>query len=368
MRPRLALLVLSLSALSAPAMAQQAEPARASGETVASVSMFSSWSQPALIVDSVANLRLGSGTVALVRPWIWRRQDGSWTAEWYQLQVRYQSSTALPFRVDAGVIASPLGIGTLEMRPDLNPTVSPPFYYYIPLPRFDTTFDGVQMMSGGYPLGAIVSTSGERWDLRGGLTTATPSRARSELKSGQEPAMPQVVLGGGVTPMAGLRIGAGFAHGRYRESRPTPLPAGAGYDGSPAGAIVPPPLVPAAHATVTNVEAEYAFAHTRMRGEWIWNRFETTASPVRARAFFVEGTQTLTPRLFAALRLTSVDAPLAPGAPKARARASVGEVVAGYRLTPEFTLRAGYYTDRFYFANAWDRQMCVSIVWAQRWH
>ena len=178
MNDRIPVLLVVLALTSAPALAQPAEPARASGETVAAVSMYSSWSQPALIVDTVANVRLGSGTVAMIRPWIWRNQDGAWTTEWYQLQVRYQSSTALPFRVDAGVIPSPLGLATLEMRPDLNPTVSPPFYYFIPLPRFDTTYDGVQMMSGGYPLGAIVSTSGERWDLRGGLSTETPKRAR----------------------------------------------------------------------------------------------------------------------------------------------------------------------------------------------
>lgn len=368
MKRPFALLLAGLSVVSQPASAQQAESARASGETVVGVSMFSSWSQPAFIVDSVANLRLGTSTVAMVRPWIWRNQDGAWTTEWYQLQVRYQSSTALPFRVDAGIIPSPLGLATLEMRPDLNPTVAPPFYYFVPLPRFDTTYDGVQMMSGGYPFGAIVSTSGARWDLRGGITTATPSRSRSEMKSDQPPPMPQVVLGGGITPITGLRIGAGVAHGRYREARAAPLPAGAAYDGSPAGAIVVPPIVPAAHATVTNVEAEYAFAHTRVRGEWIWDRFETTASPVQARAFFIEGTQTMTPRLFAALRLTSVNAPLVPAAATPRARATVAEAIAGYRLTPEFTVRGGYYTSRFYFANEWDRQLCASIVWAQRWN
>jgi hypothetical protein len=360
-------IVAALLAMSASADAQQAEPARASGETVAAVSMFSSWSQPALILDNVANVRLGSSTVAMVRPWIWRRQDGSWTTEWYQLQVRYQSSTALPWRVDAGIIPSPLGLATLEMRPDLNPTVSPPFYYFVPLPRFDTTYDGVQMMSGGYPFGAVVSTSGTRWDLRSGVTTATPSRTRAEMKSDQPPPMPQFVLGGGITPTPGLRIGAGFARGRYRKAHPAPLPAGAGYD-SPGANIATPPSVAAASATVTNVEAEYAFGHTRLRGEWIWDRFQTSSSPVRATAFFAEGTQTLTPRLFAALRLTSVDAPLLAGTRYARTRATVGEAIAGYRLTRDFTLRGGYYTQRYFLAPAWDRELCVSMVWGHRWN
>ena len=64
----------------------------------------------------------------------------------------------MPVRVDAGIITSPLGLNTLQQRADLNPTISPVFYYVGPLPRFETTFDGLKTMSAGYPLGAIVST------------------------------------------------------------------------------------------------------------------------------------------------------------------------------------------------------------------
>jgi hypothetical protein len=108
---------------------------------------------------------------------------------WYQLQVRYLSDTHVPFRVDAGIIPSPLGLGTLERRPDLNPLIGPPFYYVVPLPRFDLTYDGLQMIA-GYPFGATVSASGSHWDARGGVTSATPARARAELKNGTSSAMP----------------------------------------------------------------------------------------------------------------------------------------------------------------------------------
>jgi hypothetical protein len=348
-----------------PAAAQQQEPARASAEGVASISMFSDWSQPTVILDGTAAVRIGGGTVGLIRPWIWKRPDGSWTSEWYQLQIRYKSDTRIPFRVDAGIVPSPLGLATLEARPDLNPTVSPPFYYFVPLPRFDTTFDGVQMMSGGYPFGAIVSTSGTRWDVRGGVTSGTPARSRAELKADQPHAMPQLILGGGVSPFAGLRIGAGFAHGRYRDARAQPLGAGADYSVGtvPTSAAI----AGAARATVANLEAEYAFGHTRLKAEWIRDRFETTTTPVAATAFFVQGTHTFTPRWFGAARLTSVDAPLAPVSAMTRSRASVGEAIAGYRLTPELTLRGGYYTERYYRAPSWDKELCMSIVWAGRW-
>ncbi len=349
-----------------PARAQQQEPGRASVEAVAAVSTFSSWSQPALILDGTATVRLGAGSVALIRPWVWKRPDGSWTAEWYQLQVRYQTDTRIPFRIDAGVMPSPLGLATLEFRPDLNPTVSPPFYYFIPLPRFDTTYDGVQLMSSGYPLGAIVSASGVRWDARGGMTTASPALSRGELKSGEPAAMPQIVFGGGVTPRAGLRIGAGFAHGRYRDAK-TLVVQGADSGYAPGVATDPQPITiaPQADATVTNVELEYAFGHTRLKGEWVWDRFETTTKPAVARGFYVQGTQTFTPRWFGSARVTSVDA---PGPSPSRSRATVGEAIAGYRLTPGITLRGGYYADRYYQAPSWDHELCVSLVWFGRWH
>ena len=356
-------------ACSAPVAAQQQEPARASAEAVASVSMFSPWSQPAVILDGLAAVRLGRGTVGLIRPWVWKRPDGSWTSEWYQLQLQYQSATRIPLRVDAGIIPSPLGLATLEFRPDLNPTVSPPFYYFVPLPRFDATFDRVQMMSSGYPFGAIVSTSGVRWDARGGVTSGTPARSRAELKQGQPAAMPQLILGGGVSPIPGLRFGAGFGHGRYRDARPNQTGISAAYAaGEDADADDTVSVVPAARATVANLEAEYAFRHTRLKAEWIRDRFETTSTPATATAFFVQAAHTFTPRWFGAARVTSVNAAMAPELPIGRSRATVGEAIAGYRLSPDLTLRGGYYTERFYRATSWDHELCVSLVWRGRWH
>ena len=111
----------------------------------------------------------------------------------YQLQLRYQSTTKIPVRVDAGIITSPLGLGTLELRADLSPAIKTPFYYYMPLPRFEGRYDGVQLMSGGYPLGAMVSTSGAKWDARGGITDSTPARSRNVFARDRPRAMRQFV-------------------------------------------------------------------------------------------------------------------------------------------------------------------------------
>lgn len=332
----------------ATAGAQDSVAPRVSADTVASVTMFSSYKHVSGMFDATVSVDAGKGLTAIARPWIWRRPDGTSTFQWYQLQLRYQSRTRFPVRVDAGVITSPLGLSTLQMRGDLNPTISPVFYYVIPLPRFDVTFDGLQMMAAGYPLGAMVATSGARWDLRGGVTDSTPARPRSELKRNQRPAMPQLVLGGGFTPRAGMRIGAGFARGRYRNATAA---------------------VPDAGATVFNLEGEYAFNHTRLGGEWIRNRFGTTPGPSTARSFYLQGVQTITPRLFGAARVArTFTPPLIFGTLRPTTDFTTAELTAGYRVTREWTVRGGYYRQRPYLASAWDNQAAVSIVWARRWY
>ena len=248
------------------------------------------------------------------------------------------------------MITSPLGLSTLQQRADLNPTIAPVFYYVIPLPRFDTTFDGLNMMSAGYPLGAIAATSGARWDLRGGVTDGTPARPRVELKSDQRPAMPQLVLGGGFTPRAGTRIGAGFAHGRYRNATAT---------------------APAADATVFNLEGEYAFNHTRLSGEWVRNRFGIASGPAVAHAFYVQGVQTITPRIFGAARVArTLTPPIIFGALRPTTVFTTAELTVGYRVTRDFTVRGGYYGQRPYgrppsIVTNWSNQAAVSIVWAR---
>jgi hypothetical protein len=328
------------------ARAQESVTSRVSADTALSATMFSSNKHVAGMFDATVSMDVGRGFTAIARPWAWKRPDGTSTFEWYQLQVRYQSRTRVPVRVDAGIITSPLGLSTLQQRADLNPTMSPVFYYVAPLPRFDVTFDGLNMMSAGYPLGAMVATSGARWDLRGGVTDSTPARPRVELKSGQRPAMAQLVLGGGFTPRAGLRIGAGFAHGPYRKAAGT---------------------IPAASATILTLEGEFAFNQTRLSGEIVRDRFGTTPGPSIAQSFYLQGVQTITPRLFGAARVARAEPPplFISGI---RANRTTVELTAGYRLTREWTVRIGYYGDHRYLATGWDNQAGVSLVWARRWY
>jgi hypothetical protein len=345
---RTAAIVAWVLAVAAAASAQESGPARIGADTVLSASMFSANDHVSGMFDTTVSIEAGKGLTAIVRPWAWRRPDGTSTFQWYQLQVRYQAPTRIPLRIDAGVITSPLGLSTLQQRADLNPVIAPVFYYVVPLPRFDTTFDALQMISAGYPLGVVAASSGARWDARAGVIDGTPARPRVRLKSGQRPAMPQFVAGGGFTPRAGLRVGAGLATGRYRDATAA---------------------APQASATVVNLEAEYAVRHTRVSGEWVTDRFGIACGPVTARSFYVQGVQTLTPRLFAAARVARVRTPpIVFGTLRPTVTFTTAEATMGYRLTREWTLRGGYYGQRTYLAPSWQHQAAASVVWARRWY
>jgi hypothetical protein len=339
-------IALAVLVAAGPASAQEGVPARVSAETVISASMLSGNDRPAVMFDATGLVNVGGGASVVVRPWAWRRPDATWTGQFYQLHVRYQSRTRVPIRVDAGIITSPLGLNTLQMRADLTPTINPVFYYVVPLPRFETTFDRLNTITAGYPLGAIVSTSGARWDLRLGVTDSSPARPRAPGKSGQPEAMAQAIVGGGISPIPGVRIGAGFSHGAYRKATAT---------------------MPRGMATVVNLEAEYAFNQTRLSGEYVQDRFRAAPQTFVAHAFYVQGVQTITPRLFGAARMTRVQSPpfFVSGIV---ARRTAVEMTAGYRLTPDWTVRGGYLRTHGYLAPAWDNQAAVSVVWARRWY
>ncbi|HZB26334.1 MAG TPA: hypothetical protein VE379_09400 [Vicinamibacterales bacterium] len=338
-------------------------------EAVASIASSSSApADPFVFLDVAATFPLGRGFGAIVRPYAHRLAGGDWEAEMYQLQLRYQSRTRVPVRVDAGIITSPLGLGTLELRPDLSAAIKAPFYYHSPLPAFDAAAPRVLLMSGGYPLGALVSLSGSRWDARGGVTDSSPARPRNVLARDAPPALRQVLAGGGVTPVAGLRAGVGLAYGAYAPAGGSTVANGT-YEGelADAEAIGPHASPSPLQAMVFAIEGEYAFGHTRLSGEWVRNRFEGASGNAVARGYFVQAVQTLTPRIFASVRTVGASAPVAPGGGGARKTMTTTEVTAGYRLGRTLALRAGYFTSRRFEAGRRTHTALASVVWAQRW-
>ena len=349
-------IALIVFALAVEAQAQSSTPVGPPAiEAVASIVTGSDApDDPFLFFDLATTLPIGSHFGAIVRPYAHRLAGGDWSAEMYQLELRYQSTTRIPVRVDAGIITSPLGLGTLELRPDLNPAIKTPFYYYMPLPPFEGRYDGVQLMSGGYPLGAIVSVSGVKWDARAGITDSTPAKSRNVFASDRPAAMRQYVAGGGITPRVGLRFGAGFAQGAYRSSAATTPGIENTFDG-------------ASDVTVFNVEAEYAVGHTRLSGEWVRNRFESTMGPAVARGYFAQAVHTFSPRVFGTVRVVGASSPAYTGANRQRKNMTTAEVTMGYRLDRDLTIRAGYYVSRRYGATDRRHTAIASLVWARRW-
>jgi hypothetical protein len=353
-RPGAAVFACVLALTSARASAQPQPVGRVAIEAVAAVASTSQAADdPFVWLDLATTVRVGHGVDVVIPPYARRLPGGDWDALLYQAQIRYQPTETL--RIDAGVITSPIGLGTLELRPDLNPVVSYPFYYFSPLPRFDQFANQVQVLSGGYPLGALVSWSQGPWDARAGVTDGTPTRSRDVFEAPSP--MPQFVAGGGVTPITGLRIGAGLAAGKYRASSETDFFSGA-VDTGP---------VTNANALVFNLEGEYAFRYTRISGEWIRDRFETDTGNAVSYGYFVQGVQTLTPRWFAATRLTGASAPVRLVAALTQRTRSAAEVTAGFRLTPTLTLKAGYQAARAYGSTDWSHAAVWSAVWSQRW-
>ena len=360
--------VLLLAAV--PGRAQQPTPLLPlTVEALAAVSNTSdAVNDPFFFFDATATIRLGRGFDAIVRPYVHRLPGGTWSAQMYQLQLRYQSPTAIPIRIDAGIIPSPLGLATLELRQDRNPTIEPPFYYVARLPSFDGNADGVRLLTGGYPIGVMVSASGGGWDARAGVTDETPARKRHVFESDGRPTALQVIAGGGFSPRPGLRIGAGLGKGPYRRTSGLGSASHDDYtDGTADADEQPLASTENRHATVLNVEAEFAFGYTRVSAEWIRDQFETDSAPAVARGFYVQAVHTITPRVFAATRVVRVSTPVFRDVTRTRRTSGSYEATVGYRLSPELTLRGGYQTSRWFTASAWNHAAAASVVWARRW-
>jgi hypothetical protein len=337
------------------AAAQNALAGRAAIEAVASIATSSAdgIDDPFVVFDVASTFRVTDGLDAIVRPYARRLPGGDWDAVFYQAQIRYQPAERV--RIDAGIITSPMGLGTFELRPDLNPLVGYPFYYFGRLPAFDEYNNRVQILSGGYPLGAVVSVSGAKWDARAGVTDSTPARYRKIFAESSPSPMAQVIAGGGITPWTGFRVGGAIAKGKYRSSSDSE------YYGLPDGYMS---TLTDADALVMNLEAEWSYRYTKISGELVRDRFETNGSPAVSRGFYVQGVQTLTPRTFAAGRYTYATTPTAA---LTRLTRESAEFSGGYRLIPALTLRAGYEGSRRFGATDWNHAAVASIVWAQRW-
>lgn len=313
------------------------------------------WSEvtrkPGVWFDVFAAARLFEGFDVVARPLVNRRTfDGTWQKQMYQLGVRYERPGRVGLRVDAGQMPSPIGIGMLENRQDLNPLVSQHSAYYLPLPRVDPEIPRTFLIAAAYPLGTEVTLSGHGWDARAAVLDSSPVRGRPFFGENKPPRLLNTVVGFGVTPHIGVRLGAAVAYGAY---------AGRGevIDTSKGDR----------DATMVQIEGEWSFSGTRLAGEWVRSMMETARADAVASGGWIEMTQTLTPRVFVAGRADAQALRFQrPNLTFGREPYKRFETIVGFRLTPDLTLRGGYLVRKGYVVFHWDDQMVMSIVWQRK--
>ena len=236
--------------------------------------------------DVFAAVRIADGLDLVVRPVVNRRTfDGDWQKQLYQLGLRYERPGRIGFRLEAGHLPSPIGLAILENRPDMNPLVSPHSAYYLPLPRVDPDIPRSFLVAAAYPLGAQATVSGRNWDARAAVIDSSPVRGRPFFGTPKPPRSLNTVVGFGVKPYIGVRIGAALAQGAYAAESEVADKTRGHRD-----------------ATMMQVEAEWSFRHTRLAARIIRSTFETAGADAAATGGWLQVTQTLTPRIFVAGR------------------------------------------------------------------
>jgi hypothetical protein len=121
--------------------------------------------------------------------------------------------------------------------------------------------------------------------------------------------------------------------------------------------------------TLIGFEGDYAVRYTKVTGEFVRDSFAIPGLDAAAYAWFIQATQTISPRWSIGGRHEGTDAPIAgTGAIfRAQPRLLANELTARYRLTREITLKASYYARQPYGRLTWDQQGGVQIVWQKRW-
>ena len=347
-------LILSAALLAAPAplLAQQARPSILAIDTAASLEQIVNGDgtrATGLSADAVVSIGR-PGFEAIFWPIVQRLNSGQWVRDVWIAALRYERPGPIGVRVDGGLIPSPAGLANLAVRrPHLNPTIAQPSSLFTALPPPELRGPRPNLLGGVYPFGAQVTLSGARWDARAALVDTSPLRRRRILVRTNPPRFANVVIGGGVTPVVGFRVGASVTHGGWLQAGETSVVT-AGHD-----------------ATVVTVESEFSYAYTKLAGEWVRDSIGTTLGERIASGWFVQGQQTLGPRWFVAGRIERISSPLVLPAAIVEQQLSGVEDVVGYRVTPEVTVRIGHRARRGFGRPGFDHLAEVSLVWWRRW-
>jgi hypothetical protein len=351
-----ALCILGAIVLAAPTLvlAQQARASRLAVDSAAAIDHSVDGSgnhTTGIMVDAIVSVALGRGFEAVAWPIAQRiASTGSESADIWIATLRYERAGSVGVRIDGGLLGSPVGLANLTVRrPHLNPTISQPASLFSQLPTLEARGPRGNLLGAVYPFGGQVTVSGAQWDARAAVIDTSPLRRRGIFVDPKPPRFTNVVVGGGVTPYIGFRIGASVTHGGWMRAGESPTNT-VGRD-----------------ATVYTVESELSFAHTKLAGEWARDSIDTSTATRVVSGWFVQGQQTLAPRWFVAGRAERIASPFVTPISVEVQRLITFEEVLGYRLTPEITVRAGHRARQGFGRPAFDHQYAVALVWWKRW-
>jgi hypothetical protein len=345
--------LVALLVATAPARAQQARPSPVAIDTDVSVDRAvdgNGNTSGNIIVDSLVTVGLGSHVDAVARPFVQRLTTGEWNKQIWVAELRYQRAGRVGVRVEGGLIPSPVGYANLLLRPHLNPTIAQPSSLFTPLPNIEPGGPRPDLLGALYAYGVSSTVAATHWDARAAVIDTSPLRPRRIISSTNPPHFYNGVIGGGVTPFVGFRVGATLTHGGWMRAGEAP---GVTADKD---------------ATMVSIESEFAFRYTKLAGEWTHDAFETSAGTRSASGWFVQGQQTLSPRWFVAGRVEHMQAP-EPDSLRSilNARFNGTEEVVGFRVNREITVRAGHRARESFGQPGLSHSAEVSVVWWRRW-
>jgi hypothetical protein len=341
--------------------AQESEPSRLAIDTVVAGdgALTADGASGSVIADALVSHDFGQGVQFVARPFVQRLSaTGEWNAQLWLAALSVERGERVAFRIDAGIIPSPVGLANLLLRPHLNPTIAFPASLFAALPLVEVGGPRTPLLGAIYPLGVSATVSALHWDVRAGIIDTSPVRPRRVFAGSgfnNPPRLRNVVLGGGITPFVGVRVGGSLSHGDWRRE-------GEG-----------PSADHARPATVATVEADVAYRRSRIQAEWTRDALSVRTGKVIARGWFVQGLQTLSARWFVAGRAEQISSPAIVSAPdldhiiRQRRTLRGFETTLGYRLSPDVTLRASYRMRRAFGQAEADHLAAASLVWWRRW-
>jgi hypothetical protein len=351
MRIRLAPWIVVLLA-AAPAAAQQATPSVLSIDSVAEADLTTDGNgndAKGVFLDTLVVGAFGRNVQAIVRPQIQRlANSGEWNRQIWVAEMRYERPGPVAFRIEGGYIPSPVGLANLTLRPHMNPTIALPAELFTSIPSLEFRGPRVNLLSGIYPLGAQATASSTHWDTRVAVIDTSPLRLRRVFAVTNPPRFANVVIGGGVTPFVGFRVGASITHGGWLRAGETPA------------------ITTNRDANLYTVETELSFRHTSLAGEFVYDALDTSLGTRSTSGGYVQGAQALTPRWFVAGRVDRIQTTL-PTIAGLEQNFKSTEQTLGFRVTPEITLRVSHRMRQTFGRDAWDHFEAVSVVWYRRW-